>query len=239
MRKQRKLLPFLYIITLTSFCFLSAQEEIADVAGSYSHPIHSSSPTPATIGGAYGSRAISGSDFSIQSRPSSIGARYSAPITPYGSVSEAGSWSSVTPTDIGRSRGGVYNYNGYNTNRNFETSPTYQVNRPLLPPTPLAVPTVPTVPTVAPYGAPYTTQAGGGYPAITSSGYEAVNASAVMTEAELRPLLSPQGWALYTNLTPEGKALALQLASQANFTNKDLAVKEAYLRTEEKRIYSN
>ncbi len=55
----------------------------------------------------------------------------------------------------------------------------------------------------------------------------------VMTEAQLLGALSPQGRSLYLNLDAKGKALALQLASQDVYKDKNLAIKEAVRRMQE------
>jgi hypothetical protein len=60
------------------------------------------------------------------------------------------------------------------------------------------------------------------------------NAPATLTEAQLLGMLSPQGRAIYLSLNPEGKALAIQLASQDSYRDKTLAVKEAQRRMNER-----
>lgn len=59
--------------------------------------------------------------------------------------------------------------------------------------------------------------------------------SATLTEAQLLGMLNPQGRAIYLNLDPEAKALAMQLASQDSYRDKNLAVKEAQRRMNERR----
>jgi len=59
--------------------------------------------------------------------------------------------------------------------------------------------------------------------------------SVTLTEAQLLGMLSPQGRAIYLNLDPEAKALAIQLASQDSYRDKNLAVKEAQRRMNERR----
>jgi hypothetical protein len=60
------------------------------------------------------------------------------------------------------------------------------------------------------------------------------NTSANLTEAQLQDMLSPQGKAIYQSLDPEGKALAIQLAGQDSYRDKNLAVKEAQRRMNER-----
>jgi hypothetical protein len=56
-----------------------------------------------------------------------------------------------------------------------------------------------------------------------------------LTEAKLLALLTPQGRAIYLSLDPEGKAMAIQLASQDSYKDKNLAVSEAQYRMNTKR----
>lgn len=56
-----------------------------------------------------------------------------------------------------------------------------------------------------------------------------------MNEADLAKQLNAQGRAIWNSLDPEGKALALQLASQESYRDKNLAVKEAQRRINERR----
>jgi hypothetical protein len=49
----------------------------------------------------------------------------------------------------------------------------------------------------------------------------------MLTEDQLMSQLSVQGRQMYSDLTPEGKALALRLASQSNISDKNMAVKMA------------
>lgn len=62
--------------------------------------------------------------------------------------------------------------------------------------------------------------------------------SATLTEDQLLGMLSPQGRAIYLNLNPEAKALAIQLASQDSYRDKNLAVKEAQRRMNERRSFN-
>ncbi len=62
-----------------------------------------------------------------------------------------------------------------------------------------------------------------------------VTSSGTLTEVQLLSMLSPQGRSLYLNLDPEAKALAIQLASQDSYRNKNLAIKEAKWRMDERR----
>jgi hypothetical protein len=66
-----------------------------------------------------------------------------------------------------------------------------------------------------------------------------LNSSATLTEAQLLGMLTSQGRAIYLNLNPEGKALAIQLASQDSYRDKNLAVKEAQRRMNERRGLPN
>ncbi len=66
--------------------------------------------------------------------------------------------------------------------------------------------------------------------AVTTS-----NSTATFTEPQLLGMLSSQGRAIYLSLDPEGKALAIQLASQDSYKDKNLAVKEAQRRMSERR----
>lgn len=111
-----------------------------------------------------------------------------------------------------------YNYNSYNTNRGFNTSPTYEGRY---------WDSSSASGSVAPYG--YDPQGSHGY------SYESVTTSGILTEPQLLSQLSDQGKQIYLSLAPEGKALALQLASQANYTNKDVAVREAQRKYDERR----
>lgn len=219
--------------------------QLADAAGDLSVPRSSASQgggygnatpsSPSSVGGSYGSSY--GGVTTYDTGPSAAyrmnsGGGYGVPENRPGSSSDAGSWSGTgRPADLGRSRVQDYNVNAYNTNRNFNTSPTYEGQY---------LDSSYYSDTVAPYGAPKTSygsgpgyQGGAGY----GYGYEGVATSGIMSEAQLLTLLSPQGKDLYAKLDPEGKALALQLASQANFSNKDLAVKEATARMQERRSY--
>ena len=199
--------------------------EVADAAGDLS------SPRGSLQGGSYGSqndqsnRNLGGSyggktDSSSYSTP-----YYRAPVSggTYGARSsgEAGSWqgsNSRTNANLNSKANPSYDYNSYNTNRGFNTSPTYQGRY-----WDSSSPTT----TVAPYG--YNPQVSQGY------SYEGVATSGILTEPELLGQLSDQGKALYLSLPPEAKALALQLASQANYPNKDVAVREARIKFDERR----
>lgn len=63
--------------------------------------------------------------------------------------------------------------------------------------------------------------------------------STPMTESQLLNALNPQGKAMYQSLDSEGKALALQLASQDTYRDKNLAVKEAQRRMSDKNRMPN
>lgn len=56
-----------------------------------------------------------------------------------------------------------------------------------------------------------------------------------LTEAQLIGVLSSKGRSIYLNLDPEGKALAIQLASQDSYRDKDIAVREAQRRMNQRR----
>jgi hypothetical protein len=55
------------------------------------------------------------------------------------------------------------------------------------------------------------------------------------SDAEFQRQLSPQAKSIYQNLDAEGKTLARQLGSQEAYKDKDLAVKEAQRRVNERR----
>lgn len=59
--------------------------------------------------------------------------------------------------------------------------------------------------------------------------------SETLTEAQLLSKLSAQGKAIYQSLDSEGKALAIQLASQDSYQDKNLAIKEAQRRMNDRR----
>jgi hypothetical protein len=63
--------------------------------------------------------------------------------------------------------------------------------------------------------------------------------SGTLTEAQLLDLLTPQGKSIYLSLDPEGKKLAIQLASQDSYKDKNLAVKEAQRRLNDRRERPN
>lgn len=217
------------------------EDKVADAAGDLAIPRTPGSQgggygryNPADssgVGGSYGGTSASGSygSTSPSNRGSSVGGGYGVPENRPGSRSDAGSWGGTASTDLNRSRVQEYNYSSYNTNRNFETNPTYEGRY---------LDSSYYSDTVAPYGAPRTGFGNNaGYQGSGGYGYEGVATSGILTEAQLFALLSPQGRDMYLNLDPEGKALALQLASQANYTHKDLAVREAYARMQERRNY--
>lgn len=68
----------------------------------------------------------------------------------------------------------------------------------------------------------------------TGTGMSAMSSS-TMNEADLAKQLNSQGKAIWNSLDPEGKALALQLASQESYRDKNMAVKEAQRRINERR----
>jgi hypothetical protein len=61
--------------------------------------------------------------------------------------------------------------------------------------------------------------------------YSRSSSSNTMSEDQLVNSLNRETRAIYNNLNLQGKALALQLASQDNYADKNLAVKEAQRRT--------
>lgn len=62
----------------------------------------------------------------------------------------------------------------------------------------------------------------------------AVTSSGTLSEAQLLGALTPQVRSIYLSLDPEGKTLAIQLASQDSYRDKNLAVKEAQRRIAER-----
>jgi len=208
--------------------------QVADAGGYYSTPSsrmgggHSTLPHSSSVGGSYGSRVAPGNYTDPNLRNTNVGGSYSVPENRYGSSSEAGSWSGTARTDIGRERVQQYNYNNYNTNRNFETSPSYKGDY---------LDSSFYSDTVAPYGAPRTEGFDKQYNRDAGYGYEAITTSGIVTQPQLQAMITPEAWNLYLKLDSEGQALALQLASQANFANKDLAVREAYIRMQERQTY--
>lgn len=63
--------------------------------------------------------------------------------------------------------------------------------------------------------------------------------TATLTESQLLGLLNPQERAVYLSLDPEAKALAIQLASQDSYHDKNLAVQEAQWRINAHRLTLN
>ena len=63
-------------------------------------------------------------------------------------------------------------------------------------------------------------------------------ASTTLTENQLLGMLNPQGRSIYLSLDSEAKALAIQLASQETYRDKNLAVKEAQRRMNERRSFN-
>jgi|GEM_PF-5934012 len=180
------------------------------------------------VGGYYGVNAAPGSYVDSNIRGTNVGGSYGVPENRYGSSNDAGSWGGTPRPDIGRERVQGYNYSSYNTNRNFETGPNYQGNY---------IDSSFYSDTVAPYGAANTEGYDKSYNRSTGYGYEGITTSGIVTEPQLKSLVSVEGWNIYLQLDPEGKALALQLASQTNSSNKDLAIREAYVRMQERRSY--
>lgn len=120
---------------------------------------------------------------------------------------------SYTPSDsMNDPSRGAYNTGSYNTNRNYNTDPSYSAT------------------TQNPYNTNMQNQS-------MTSDYQYGRSSGMttLTEAELLQQLSPQGKAIYNSLDAEGKAMALQLASQDTYRDKNVAVKEALKRINERR----
>lgn len=63
--------------------------------------------------------------------------------------------------------------------------------------------------------------------------------SSTLNEAQLIGMLNPQSRAIYLSLDPEAKSLAIQLASQDSYRDKNLAVREAQRRMNERRGIMN
>gem|GEM_PF-5885353 len=59
--------------------------------------------------------------------------------------------------------------------------------------------------------------------------------SATLTEPQLLGMLSDEGKAIYFSLDPEAKGLAIQVASQDSYRDKNLAVREVQRRMSERR----
>lgn len=64
-------------------------------------------------------------------------------------------------------------------------------------------------------------------------------AATLLTEVQLLALLNPQSKAIYLSFDPDGKALAIELASQDTYQDKNLAVKEAQRRINERKEQMN
>lgn len=64
-------------------------------------------------------------------------------------------------------------------------------------------------------------------------------AAATLTEAQLLGMLNTQTRNIYLNLDHEGKSLAIQLASQDSYKDKNLAIKEAQRRMNERSSQMN
>lgn len=122
-------------------------------------------------------------------------------------------------------------YNSYDTNRSDDISPTYMDN---------------------PRGTGYYSTQGirgdEGFNTNLNRQYNTVNdydynrasvntvtSSATLTEAHLLGALNPRARAIYLSLDPQGKALAIQLASEDSYRDKNLAVIEAQRRMNERR----
>lgn len=80
-------------------------------------------------------------------------------------------------------------------------------------------------------------QNGGGQSPVSQDGR--VNNNQPLDENQLLGALNAQGRAIYLGLDSEGKALAIQLASQDSYRDKNLAVKEAQRRMNERRGFIN
>lgn len=149
-------------------------------------------------------------------------------------------WDNSSPHGVGNISGGRFvntnaayqeaYYNSYDTNRSDDISPTYMDN---------------------PRGTGYYSNEGmrrdfgvntNPYRENTVSDYDynrasvnTVTSSATLTEAQLIGVLGPHARAIYLSLDPEGKSLAIQLASQDSYQDKNLAIKEAQRRMIERR----
>lgn len=91
----------------------------------------------------------------------------------------------------------------------------------------------------AAHGCPGVKSSSGDSGSTANMSYYNPNASATLTEAQLLDMLNPQGKSIYLSLDPEGKALAIQLASQDSYRDKNLAIKEAQRRMNERRSQTN
>lgn len=80
-------------------------------------------------------------------------------------------------------------------------------------------------------------QSGSDQPPVSEEGRD--NSNQPYEETKLLGALNPQGKAIYLSLDSEGKSLAIQLASQDSYRDKNLAVKEAQRRMNERRASAN
>lgn len=129
-----------------------------------------------------------------------------------------------TPNQYGSTTSSYDSGTNYNTNRGYNTSPTYTDS-----------------------SRTYTTDedantnmnrnynTASDYDYNRSGNGTAAMSSATISEGELMKQLNAQGKAIYNSLDTEGRALALQLASQDSYKDKNQAVKEAQRRINEQR----
>lgn len=150
---------------------------------------------------------------------------YGKPQSGYGAVNHQ--------LDTGRTYNDTY-YNSYNANRTSPTSPSYVDSYRGTAEVYEASP--------YPYGGNYSTKTNLNRDYNTSSDYDynrgaatTSTSSVTLTEAQLLGMLNPQARAIYLSLDPEGKALAIQLASQDSYRDKNLAIKEAQRRMNDRR----
>lgn len=136
-----------------------------------------------------------------------------------------------------RKNGEISSNQSYNSQRSGLTSPVYvedyRSNTYDIRPTPTPTPE---------YGA--MTNFNREYNTTTDYDYNrtsvtTVTSNATLTEAQLLGMLSSQGRAIYLSLDPEGKALAIQLASQDSYKDKNIAAKEAQRRMNQRRGLMN
>ncbi len=197
-----------------------------DTSGSYGSRSSTGSYNPGPSERSYSGSTRTSSDPRMDRGYSATGG-YSGTSGTYGGTNEA--------YNTSRTYNDTY-YKSYNSNRTGPTSPnyvdsyrgtTYEVEVQGSP---------------YPYGKEYGANTSLNREYNTTSDYDFNRAavttstsSMTLTEAQLLSMLSPQGRAVYLSLDPEGKSLAIQLASQDSYRDKNLAVKEAQRRMNERR----
>ena len=166
------------------------------------------------------------------------------------SSEQAGSWSQPHQTNMNAQVMPAPGYKSFNTNRNFSTTPNY-VEVP--PHSDIRNPgrDIPTqtldsgydFDSTAPYGAPNTGLRRdlneGQIPENLGYPYSNLNSPSVITQSELQASVSNTMWQKYLQLDPEGKALALQLASQPYLADKNQAVNAAYQQMQRRLTYKD